>query len=270
MSELEQALVEALHKTGRQIVNKSEVDFYRSLPAAALLFSVLPQSAKERISPYLAYSKSQLAQDLFALAFSKTTSPSFFVEFGATDGISLSNTWLLEKMLGWDGILAEPARIWHPRLKTNRSCIIDTRCVAPKTGEEVVFLEVNNSAKGSPELSGMKEYADSGDWASNVRLEESTEYLVETISLEDLLDTYQAPIDIQLLSIDTEGSEFDIIKDFDFRRRRIYSICIEHNYSVKNRRRIHSVLTANGYKRILTGLSKWDDWYLLEGAHCPA
>ena len=33
----------------------------------------------------------------------------FFVERGASDGMSLRNTWLLEKWLGWKGIPTEPA-----------------------------------------------------------------------------------------------------------------------------------------------------------------
>jgi FkbM family methyltransferase len=262
-TDIEEALVAALQERGLEIVAKSELDFYRNLHPAALLFNVLSQNERELISPYLAYSKSQLAQDLFALAFCKATSPKFFVEFGATDGISLSNTWLLEKKLGWSGILAEPAKIWHTRLNANRNCIVDTRCVANKSCQEVRFLEVNQTEKGSPELSGIKQYADNGDWASSIRIEESTEYSVETISLEDLLDAHQAPEEIQFLSIDTEGSELDIIKDFDFQKRKIHSICIEHNFVAASRQGIHSLLTSNGYQQVLGGLTRWDDWYIL-------
>lgn len=53
----------------------------------------------------------------------------FFVEFGATNGIDLSNTYLLETEFGWNGILAEPDKYWHTSLIANRTAIIDIRCV---------------------------------------------------------------------------------------------------------------------------------------------
>jgi len=44
----------------------------------------------------------------------------YFVEFGACDGLLFSNTLLLEKSFGWDGILAEPNRSYHKQIRKNR------------------------------------------------------------------------------------------------------------------------------------------------------
>lgn len=69
-------------------------------------------------------SRSQLRQDLFVLFQTKFKKNGYFVEFGATDGIELSNSFLLEKEYGWKGILAEPALKWHEDLIKNRTAHI--------------------------------------------------------------------------------------------------------------------------------------------------
>jgi FkbM family methyltransferase len=264
MKMLNRALNKALRATtGKELVSTEQLKLYENLENSSILYSHLPQDKRELIAPFLPYSKAQLAQDLFALAFSESTSPRFFVEFGATDGISLSNTWLLEKKLGWNGILAEPAKTWHDALAKNRSCSIDTRCVAKASGLKYQFLEVSNSKESSPELSSIESFANNGDWASNIRLRNSNRYEVETICLDDLLDQHNAPNEIQFLSLDTEGSELEILQAHNFRSRKIYSICVEHNYVKKNRLEINALLCGKGYIQVLQKVSKWDDWYVL-------
>ena len=55
----------------------------------------------------IARSKAQLKQDLFVLATLNFKRNGYFVEFGATSGVDISNTCLLEFDFGWRGILAE-------------------------------------------------------------------------------------------------------------------------------------------------------------------
>lgn len=217
------------------------------------------------LAAMIGYSYSQLSQDLFALSqLPPDKSKGFFVEFGATDGIQLSNTYLLEKHLGWDGILAEPARVWHSKLFVNRECSIDTRCVGPESGVMAKFLEVIQDGidpRISPELSALKQYSDSGDWATSYRLSNSTMYHVETISLNDLLSCHGAPSDITYLSIDTEGSEYAILSSLDFSKYRFRAITIEHNYGAQ-RQDVYALLRKHGYKRVYEQISAWDDWYV--------
>ena len=261
---LKRAINKALRaSTGKELASSDELKFYRSLENSTILYSQLPQDKRELIAEFLPQSKAQLAQDLFALAFSESTSPKFFVEFGATDGVSLSNTWLLEKKLGWNGILAEPAKTWHEALAKNRSCSIDTRCVAKASGLKYQFLEVSKSDESCPELSSIESCADNGDPHSKIRLRNSNSYEVETISLDDLLDQHNAPNEIQFLSLDTEGSELEILQAYSFGSRKIHSICVEHNYVKESRSKIKALLLDNGYKQVLQQASKWDDWYVL-------
>lgn len=202
-------------------------------------------------------SKSQIFQDMFALSVSNFKRDGFFVEFGATNGSDISNTFLLENRYGWRGILAEPARCWHDQLRKNRSCIVDTRCVWTRSGEQIEFNET-----ASPELSTVSDYSESDHHKSD--REKGTKYFVETVSLIDLLRLNGAPPVIDYLSIDTEGSEFDILNSFDFSAYHFSAITVEHNRSA-NRDRIADLLIRNNYRRIKPDVSTFEDWYVFSG-----
>jgi FkbM family methyltransferase len=200
-------------------------------------------------------SKSQLGQDLLALIASGAKKPGFFVEFGSADGVALSNSHLLEKELGWSGILCEPSRSWHEDLKRNRSCIVDTRCVYSRTGEQISFSE-----NYIGELSGITEFT--GNDHHGLINRTTASYQVETISLLDLLKHHNAPRHIEFLSVDTEGSEFEILNAFDFSQYTFGAICVEHNY-LENRSKVKQLLVSNGYRQVYPELSDFDDWFVL-------
>ena len=88
------------------------------------------------------------------------------------------------------------------------------------------------------------------------------QYEVLSISLNDLLDDHDAPGHIDYLSIDTEGSEYEILRSFDFAPRTIGVITVEHNYDHERRKRIHGLLSAQGFRRVLEHASAFDDWYI--------
>ena len=210
--------------------------------------------SKSQESKILRHSKSQLGQDILALSITGLKKPGFFVEFGAADGQALSNSHILEKHFGWSGILCEPSKSWHPALEKNRKCKIDTRCVYSASGEKISFSE-----NYLGELSAITEYSEPNSHGLLKRTTSS--YEVETISLQDLLVTHGAPKFIEFLSIDTEGSEFEILKNFDFQSFRFGAICVEHNFA-DTREKINSLLLANGYQQVHADLSDFDDWYV--------
>jgi hypothetical protein len=86
-------------------------------------------------------------------------------------------------------------------------------------------------------------------------------YPVSSINLEDLLSKYGAPSHIDFLSVDTEGSEFAILENFNFQSFSFGAIFVEHNFT-ENRGKINKLLIGNGYVQIFSNLSRWDDWYL--------
>ena len=201
-------------------------------------------------------SKSQILQDLFVVFKLNFQKNGFFVEFGATNGLNLSNTHLLEKQLGWNGILVEPSKKFQTELKKNRNCHIDFRCVYNKSGDFIVFNEVEEG-----ELSTIHEYSDKDGHSSSRK--KGLKYEVETITLEKLLIEYNSPNIIDYLSIDTEGSEYDILKGFNFTKYTFKIITVEHNFT-ENRSKIKNLLESKGYVRVFERFSKWDDWYISE------
>jgi FkbM family methyltransferase len=199
---------------------------------------------------------SQNYQDVFVLYETAYKKGGYFVEFGATDGKAISNTYLLEKRHGWQGILAEPNPIWHDDLIKNRICHISKKCVYSESGKEIEFI-----ASDTPDISGIKEFASKDEHTENRNIGKTI--LVPTISLVDLLDEYKAPDEIDYLSIDTEGSELHILKAFFDAPKNytIKNITVEHNYISEDRTNIYNLLAANGYSRKFTAFSRCDDFY---------
>lgn len=200
-------------------------------------------------------SPSQLGQDLWVLEQTNYKKGGFFVEFGATDGVLLSNSYLLEKEFGWKGLCAEPNPKYFKQLQMNRNCITSDVCISNSTGESVKFIFANeyggiaNIAKEGKHSDKVKPYEDSGKVA-----------LLETISLNDFLTKHNAPKNIDYLSIDTEGSEYHILSGFPFSDWTVQCISVEHNYEPQ-RELIYELLTAIGYERFT---SQWDDLYVLK------
>lgn len=206
-------------------------------------------------------SNSQISQDVFVLLYrskQKQSDVGFFVEFGAADGINLSNTFILEKEFNWQGILVEPAKIWHKKLQMNRKCIIDFSCVHTESGGMINFLEAQDAFYSS----SLQTFESQRREFGNEEIIHDS-YDVPTITLSDLLKTYKAPPFIDYLSIDTEGSELDILRTVDFNVFQFGIITLEHNYG-ENRKSIEKYLTTNGYRRIHKWLSLHDDWFVLD------
>ena len=88
-----------------------------------------------------------------------------------------------------------------------------------------------------------------------------TSYSVGTVSLNELLETHEAPSIIDYISIDTEGSEFDILNSLDFEKWSFRTLTVEHNFAAQ-RHDIYQLLTSKGYARVNTEVSRFDDWYV--------
>jgi hypothetical protein len=86
------------------------------------------------------FSYSQHQQELFALETLNFKRGGFFLEIGVGPGTSYSNTYLLEKYFGWNGILCEPNPNYIESIKSSRTVTLDQRAVYSRSGENVKFL----------------------------------------------------------------------------------------------------------------------------------
>lgn len=240
-----------LHLTSRTIfdaLTEGAITLQSEREKLARAITIIALSAgSEPLVSQIGKSRSQLGQDFFALLANGFKKNGFFVEFGACEGIEFSNTYLLEKEYGWTGILSEPNQAYHPQLEKNRAASIDHRAVSGKSGQTRNFLAAG--VNGS-----FYELRNMGRWG---RLNPS--YTVATVSLVDLLREHGAPARVDFLSIDTEGSELEILREFDFASTRFSAMTIELN---NNENEITRLLSSHGYLRVLSGYSHWDGWFV--------
>lgn len=181
----------------------------------------------------------------------------FFVEAGAHDGIGDSNTYALEQA-GWAGICVEPSSAFFG-LQRSRKCKVDDRCLWGADGEIVTFVEV---AGNGVELSGIA--ACFGDQYDRLALPHR-EVRKPTVTLTTLLEQHGAPPVIEYLSLDTEGSELNILSAHDWSRYRFRALTVEHNGVAERRAALASLLAARGYVQQACEWWRIEDWYLWSG-----
>lgn len=191
---------------------------------------------------------SQHGQDKYVHeTFFQDKDDGIFVEIGAYDGITISNTYFFEKQLGWEGICIEPHPDSFQALKANCNCI----CIKGAIGGVRGVAEFCAIIGGPMVLSGIVSHYDPRHVERinrEVRESNSTTKLieVEVYPLVDLLNAYGI-YHIDFLSIDTEGGELEILKAIDFNSVAIEVITVENNYGTPD---IESFLTFIGYTKV--------------------
>jgi FkbM family methyltransferase len=205
-------------------------------------------------------STSQLFQDLFVLFILDRKRDGYFIEFGATNGVSLSNTYLLENQFGWTGMLAEPDTQWHEELINNRGkAEIVKKCVYTQDNLVMKFF-----SSGQGELSTLKNYthneANVSRWHIEARNAHGREIEVETVSLNTLAQSTHPKV-IDYISIDTEGSEYPILSAFDFEKFRPKIFTVEHNFTETNNK-LDQLFAANNYTRVFSSHTQFDAWFV--------
>ena len=184
-------------------------------------------------------------------AFFSSKKEGVFIDIGANDGISFSNTYFFEKNLNWKGICFEPYPEKFKELRSNRKCICLEIAISHK--EDVLdFLKI----EGLPETAMLSGLLDSYDQRHLNRVDYEIcrdQGIKEVIKVQaKRLDTCLKEYNIHhidLLSIDTEGGELEILKSINLRKILVDVIIVENNFQDKE---IENFLKSKKYVLVKT------------------
>lgn len=158
------------------------------------------------------------------------------IEVGAVDGFDHSNTLHFEQK-GWNCLCIEPQPEYFAVLQKSRKQALNF-AIASKEEDEVVFKQVfckpNNSNLYYPwnGMSGLDLDSRLLEEHAKMGLEPIVkEIKVRTKRLDWCIDNYFKHDTIDFISIDTEGSELDVLKSFDVKKYNIKVMIIENNFN---------------------------------------
>lgn len=164
----------------------------------------------------------------------------YFVDCAAGDAITYSNTYFLESYLGWKGLLIEPNPIFHKDIEEKRSSKLIKQCIGSNDGD-ILNFRVDNRLLGG--LVG--DEFDNNKKNRKEELESAEIIKVETKTLTTVLSENNSPNNIDYLSLDVEGAEEFILKNFDFEKYTFRFITVERPSDTLN-----ILLDKNGYIQI--------------------
>lgn len=169
----------------------------------------------------------------------------FYIEAGANDGVTQSNTMFFEYYRNWRGILIEPIKEIFDKCVASRSpknVFINAALVGNEKKEHADFAW----AKESSGLLGVINEGDVTKQLDKMRHEAITKERVHCITLNNILSRLPGT-KIDLLILDLEGYEINVIKSIDFKKYNIEHILVEE---LEGDDELGNYLDTQGYGRI--------------------
>jgi FkbM family methyltransferase len=194
---------------------------------------------------------SHIGQDMWVSSVFNGESQGYFLDFGAFDGVTISNTYFLEKHLHWGGICVEPNPSYYPQLCASRSVITVNAALWFDSRLSMSLVDAHG-------LSSFEQFAREDSQSERRMNARRRDVAVDTINPNELLERFQAPSKIHYLSLDVEGAEYDVISSIDLNMWRIALCTIEHNHNLQNQAKVRGFMAEYGYEVIQV---KNEDWF---------
>lgn len=176
----------------------------------------------------------------------------YFIELGANDGLTQSNTAFLEFERGWRGVLIEP--VVHNYLKciVNRSSENKFFCNAcvpfdyDKPYVELMYSNLMTASTGmESDIKDYRKHAENGQ--KHLRNDDIlVEFMSPAKTLNQVLVEADAPANIDFLSLDVEGAEISVLKGLNFEQYNIQNMLIEN----RNIEKLSDFLESHNYELI--------------------
>lgn len=176
----------------------------------------------------------------------------YFIEIGANDGVTQSNTLYFERYRGWRGVLVEPSHTNFFKCRGNRSRQTKVYCAAcvPFDYTERFVPIVYSNLMSVADLPG----SDIGDIHQHARTgqqflrpdEDVFTFGAEAKTLNDILIHAEAPKKIDLFSLDVEGVELQVLEGVNHEQFRFRWLCVE----CRSFHRMNDYLQNRGYQFI--------------------
>ena len=231
-----------------------------------------PSSLPYNLNQDPVYIKEMLRSSMFSIKKSinllvNKTKNGFFIEAGALDGQFLSNTLWLEQNLNWTGLLIEPDSNNYRFLKNkHRKSWITNTCISDENFPKSIILSTVNKWIKQQEFNWMyRGNSHNINYPFIRNMDKTTEANYQKVQCYPLysylkaLDVYT----IDFLSLDTQGGEFEVLKNIPWDKVNIYIIAVEHTSDIRILdKSLISFMNQLGY--ILLSISQEPDYVFVK------